>query len=131
MALWTWQKTPPGVSRPTAASTQGGAARRSPELDGGEALAPGLRARMERSFDWSFADVRVHANGEAARVTRTLSARALSAGGHLLFAPGEYQPDSPRGRALIAHELAHVVQATRRPSSAAARAAVEPSGSAA
>lgn len=40
-------------------------------------------------------------------------ARALTLGSRLIFAPGAGDPSHPAGRALIAHELAHVVQQRR------------------
>jgi hypothetical protein len=43
-------------------------------------------------------------------VPTSLGARALTVGTHIAFAPGEYRPGGVRGNALIAHELAHVVQ---------------------
>jgi hypothetical protein len=39
-----------------------------------------------------------------------LNARAVTLGEDVAFAEGEYQPGTPIGDALIAHELAHVVQ---------------------
>lgn len=39
-----------------------------------------------------------------------MSARAFAVGNDLFFAAGEFRPGSPDGDALIAHEVAHVVQ---------------------
>ena len=54
--------------------------------------------------------VRLHDDPAAARLTRSLGARALAVGEHVAFGPNEYEPGTPVGDALIAHELAHVVQ---------------------
>lgn len=89
-----------------------------PSPAGGEPLAHDLRSQMDRSFGWNFADVRIHTDAEAIRATSALSARALTMGEHVLFGRGEYRPDSFRGRSLIAHELAHVVQGARQPAAA-------------
>jgi len=54
------------------------------------------------------ADVRLHRS--APEITRPLRARAVTIGQDIYFNPGEYQPHTPRGHALIAHELAHTLQ---------------------
>lgn len=54
--------------------------------------------------------VRVHDDPAAGRLTESLGARAMAVGEHVAFAPGEYQPGTPVGDALLAHELAHVAQ---------------------
>lgn len=73
---------------------------------GGQALPEDVRSKMEGSFGADFSAVRVHEGGGAPAV----GARAFAQGTDLHFAPGEYQPQSPAGQALIGHELAHVVQ---------------------
>lgn len=40
----------------------------------------------------------------------TAGARALTVGSDIAFAPGQFEPGTPVGDALIAHELAHVLQ---------------------
>lgn len=65
---------------------------------------------MEAAFGLSFARVRLHTDRRAAELSDSLHARAFTVGEHVAFGPGEYRPDSAVGQALIAHELAHVVQ---------------------
>ena len=65
---------------------------------------------MESAFGESFSGVEVHADGNAAEVSSDLKARAFTVGNQIAFAAGEYQPGTMVGDALIAHELAHVVQ---------------------
>jgi hypothetical protein len=48
---------------------------------------------------------------DASDVTAPLRARAVTRGQDIYFHPGEYQPNTPAGAALIAHELAHTRQA--------------------
>ncbi|HZP60614.1 MAG TPA: DUF4157 domain-containing protein, partial [Opitutaceae bacterium] len=55
-----------------------------------------------------FFNVRLHPN--AAEVTAPLQARAVTRGQDVYFHPGQYQPGTPQGQALIAHELAHTLQ---------------------
>lgn len=101
---------PAKVRQPTGAGVQ--ALPMSPELFGrgprrrGEPLPPALQRRVERFFETSFSDVRIHVGPEAS----SIGALALTVGSDLYFAPGLYEPWSERGQALIGHELAHVVQ---------------------
>jgi len=73
---------------------------------GGEPLPPAVRLKMERALGGDFADIRVHVDGQAAK----LGAKAFTRGSDIFFAPGLYQPESTRGQELLGHELAHVVQ---------------------
>jgi hypothetical protein len=54
--------------------------------------------------------MRVHADGRAAESAAAVHAHAYAVGRDLVFGAGMYSPSTPRGRRLIAHELAHVVQ---------------------
>lgn len=73
---------------------------------GGSALPEQVQAKMENSFGADFSDVRVHQGGQADQ----LCAKAFARGNELHFAPGQYDPSSQGGQALIGHELTHVVQ---------------------
>jgi hypothetical protein len=79
-------------------------------LGPGRPLDQPLRHRMESAFHTSFADVRTHTDATADRLSSKQDARAFTVGEHTAFAAGEYRPGTPLGDALIAHELAHVVQ---------------------
>jgi hypothetical protein len=65
---------------------------------------------MERSFGSSFADVRVHSDDSAGRLAADLGAAAFTRGCDVYFGTGRYEPGTPSGRLLLAHELAHTVQ---------------------
>lgn len=80
------------------------------QLGPGRALDPGTRARMERAFGERFEDVRVHHDATGGGLAGQLSARAFTVGAHVAFAPGEHRPGTLDGDALLAHELAHVLQ---------------------
>lgn len=69
-------------------------------------MAPPLRSKMERAFASDFSAVRIHQGPQAAAIGAT----AFTAGSHIHFAPGRYQPHTELGQATIGHELAHVVQ---------------------
>ena len=79
-------------------------------LGAGRPLEGGVRARMESALGASFSRVRVHTDATAARLSDRLNAHAFAVGAHVAFGAGTYRPGSPVGDALIAHELAHVVQ---------------------
>jgi len=80
------------------------------ELGSGRSLEASVRARMESAFDSRFPNVRIHTDARAADLSDELGAKAFTVGRDIAFAPGEYRPGTPIGDALIAHELAHVVQ---------------------
>jgi hypothetical protein len=77
---------------------------------GGTPLPATSRERMESAFSFDFAAVRMHTSAAADYAASALGARALTAGTDVLFRTGEYQPGTPGGDRLLAHELAHVVQ---------------------
>lgn len=76
----------------------------------GAPLEPDLRRDMERRFGADFSAVRVHADAEAARSALELQADAYTVGRDIVFGAGQLRSWTPRGRRLLAHELAHTVQ---------------------
>ncbi len=76
----------------------------------GRPLDSGARAAMEARFGRDFSAVRVHTDHGAAESARAVNARAYTVGQHIAFDRGQYQPDTPAGRHLLAHELTHTVQ---------------------
>jgi hypothetical protein len=76
----------------------------------GSPLPAPVRSAMESRLGADFGGVRVHADGQAASLADWLGARAFTTGQDVYFAAGEYQPASPPGQGLLAHELTHVVQ---------------------
>jgi hypothetical protein len=83
---------------------------------GGSSLDAGVQERLSGSLG-DLSDVRVHTDDTAHQLNRSVSARAFATGTDVYFAQGEYNPGSPDGDKLIAHELAHVVQQRGAPSS--------------
>jgi len=77
----------------------------------GHPVDESTRAFLEPRFGFDFSKVRVHDDGLAAHSATALGARAYTAGAHIVFAKDEYAPGSVMGRSLLAHELAHLVQA--------------------
>ncbi|HEU0202084.1 MAG TPA: DUF4157 domain-containing protein [Burkholderiaceae bacterium] len=82
----------------------------SPTTQRGDALPAATRAPFETSFGADFSAVRIHTDEAAGASALALGARAFSAGRDIVFAPGQYEPHTPAGRELLAHELFHVAQ---------------------
>jgi hypothetical protein len=76
----------------------------------GSSLPTPVRSAMESRFGADFDGVRVHTDSDAGELAQRMGARAFTTGRDLYFAAGEYDPGSPRGQGLLAHELTHVVQ---------------------
>ncbi len=83
---------------------------------GGSGLDPGVRSRMEPLVG-TLQDVRVHHDGAADALARSVQARAFTTGRDLFFARGEYRPGTAAGDRLLAHELTHVAQQRGAPRS--------------
>jgi len=83
----------------------------------GAPLPADVREDMSRALGDSFGDVRVHTDPLAAALARSVQARAFTTGADIFFAGDSYEPGSAQGRALLAHELAHVVQQRGTPTS--------------
>jgi len=79
---------------------------------GGSPLLDEVRAFMEPRFGVDLSGVRVHVDGEAARLSRAVSAQAFTHGQDIYVGAGKYSPGSTAGKRLLAHELTHVVQQT-------------------
>jgi outer membrane protein OmpA-like peptidoglycan-associated protein len=90
--------------------SSGAATTRPPASQRGEMLPPLVRAWAEPRLGIDLGDVRVHDDAEAHALAADRRARALAAGMDVLFARGEYRPETPGGRELLLHELAHVAQ---------------------
>jgi hypothetical protein len=73
-------------------------------------LDPDLRSDMESRFGHDFSQVRVHTSGPAAAAAKALQSLAFTHGQDIVFAAGQYQPRTPAGARLLAHELAHTLQ---------------------
>lgn len=81
---------------------------------GGTPLSAQTRAFFEPRFATDFSHVRVHTGARADATARAISARAFTVGSDIVFAGGQFAPESKEGQHLLAHELTHVVQQDRR-----------------
>ena len=77
---------------------------------GGERLPESERVFFESRFRADFSRVRTHAGSAAAVAAHAVNARAFTIGSDIVFAHGQYLPETSPGRRLLAHELAHVIQ---------------------
>jgi hypothetical protein len=80
----------------------------------GQALPSELRTEAERAFGADLGAVRIHSDAAAAHAAAAHDARAFTAGRSIYFGEGQYRPGTDAGRALVYHELAHVLQQTGR-----------------
>jgi uncharacterized protein DUF4157 len=78
----------------------------------GRPLEPALRQDMEQRFGHDFSRVRVHSDTASEMSAREVDAHAYTSGHDIVFGSGRFAPETPAGRRLLAHELAHVVQQT-------------------
>ena len=99
-----------GVSGGAAPSSPAGALATQARLGPGRPLPGAVRGPMEGAFGTSFSGVRVHTDSRAAALSSRMGARAFAVGTDVAFGAGEYRPGTPTGDALLAHELAHVLQ---------------------
>ena len=107
------------ASRPTGCAPGSGhelstveEALRSP----GQPLDPATRLFMEARIHDDFSGVRVHTDDKAAESADAVGALAYTVGPDIVFAAIRYDPHSPSGAGLLAHELTHIAQARGGPS---------------
>jgi Domain of unknown function (DUF4157) len=83
----------------------------------GASLSPAECAEMGGLLGYDFSQVRIHADRSASEAAAALHASAFTVGQDIMFGAG-YRPATPTGKALLAHELAHVVQQRGAPAPA-------------
>ncbi len=74
-------------------------------------LDPTLRQEMETLVGADLPEVRIHTGERAQKMAEGLGARAFAVGtSDVFFAHGEFAPQTPEGKALLAHEVTHVAE---------------------
>jgi hypothetical protein len=96
------------VQREAAAPPRTTAAEVS--VTGGSPLSPAVRDFMEPRFGANFQHVRVHTGADAAHQSAQLGANAFAYGNNVFFGKDKFQPQTAKGKELIAHELTHTIQ---------------------
>lgn len=76
----------------------------------GERLPQATRQFMENAFQADFSNVQIHTGQQAAAMNTDVQAKAFTYGSDIYFNHHEFQPHSPEGQHLLAHELTHVLQ---------------------
>lgn len=82
----------------------------SPHGSNSKKMDSKILAYMSDSFGFNFNNINIHTNEEAVNKNRELNARAFTIGNNIYFNEGEYNPESSKGKHLLAHELTHTIQ---------------------
>jgi hypothetical protein len=82
------------------------------KLSGGQPLPETSQSFFGKRLGTDFSEVKIHTGDKAAQSAKDLQAKAYTSGNHVVFAKGQYAPDTEAGKKLLAHELTHVVQQT-------------------
>lgn len=93
-----------------AAQHQSVATRIQERQGGGEALAPAVKRHLEMGLNADLSQVRIHHDSEADKLAKSVNALAFTSGQDIYFQTGKYDPGSPEGMELLAHEATHTVQ---------------------
>jgi hypothetical protein len=76
----------------------------------GAPLPDAIRKLFEAKFQRPLDDVRIHDDAGADDAAKKIDALAFTRGNDIYFRSAAYDPTSPGGKRLLAHELAHVIQ---------------------
>ena len=79
---------------------------------GGQPLPQSTLERFEWRFGRDLSDVRVHTDAGAARAAAAINSYAFATKSDVHFGAGRFQPGTPQGDRLLAHELTHTIQQT-------------------
>lgn len=80
------------------------------KLGKGSRLSGAVQSEMGTKIGADFSSVNIHTDSEAVQMNRELGAKAFTHGNDIFFNSDQYNPSSPQGKRLLAHELTHVVQ---------------------
>lgn len=76
----------------------------------GQPLDKTTRDYFEPRFGMDFSRIRVHTGSKAEDSASSINAHAYTLGNNVVFGRGQYQPQTIRGKRLLAHELTHTMQ---------------------
>jgi hypothetical protein len=85
------------------------------DAGGRRTLTSSGRSHFESITGGSLDGTRMHVDPDAERISTLARAEAITYGRDVFIPPASFAPETARGRALIAHELAHVTQAPAMP----------------
>jgi hypothetical protein len=76
----------------------------------GTEMDSSTKSFMNSRFASDFSRVQIHTDSQSVQLNQDLNARAFTVGNDIYFNQGQYRPQSPDGKKLLAHELTHVQQ---------------------
>ena len=76
----------------------------------GDKMSSDTKSEMESGFGTDFSSVNIHTGKEAQDMSEEIGAKAFTYGNDIYFNSGEYDPNSFKGKHLLAHELTHTIQ---------------------
>lgn len=76
----------------------------------GEPIPDDTLASLESAFGTPLSGVRLHTGSRSAALAGEVNANAFTIGQDIYFADGQYQPGTPGGYELLAHEVTHTLQ---------------------
>ena len=99
-------------SAPASSNRASGNGQLFSETDAGQghALPPYLRTYFEHRFGEPLGEVALHHDTSASSLATEGEALAFTHGSHVVLDSSAYAPERARGRQVLAHELAHVLQ---------------------
>lgn len=98
-------------------------------LGSGAEMNLATRGFFEQRLGQDLSMVRIFVGSRADELAKRISARAFTVGNRIIFAQGEYRPEDENGKALLAHELAHVLQQQQGAARMVMRGVGDPPGS--
>jgi hypothetical protein len=81
----------------------------------GSGLDAGVQRSLESGLGADVSNVRVHTDGEADHLARSVDSVAFTTGSDIFFRSGAYNPGTPEGMHLLAHEATHTIQQAQGP----------------
>jgi hypothetical protein len=80
----------------------------------GNTMDPKTLQLMESQFGASFKHIKIHTDAQAEELCEELGAQAFTNGNDIFFNKGKYNPNSNTGKHLLAHELTHTIQQSKK-----------------
>ena len=98
------------LMQPHSEEAEAGSVAAEPVSEAGQSPPDALREEFEHVTHSALGSVRLHTGPASQQAAKALQARAFTVGRDVYFAAGQFQPGTPEGDHLLAHELTHTVQ---------------------
>lgn len=76
----------------------------------GSKMDEATKGELEQHTGTDLSGVNIHTGNDAHTMSESISAKAFTHGQDIYFKNGNYNPGTPEGKSLLAHEVAHTVQ---------------------